>query len=306
MNWESRLREMLLAGGSLALAACGHNAEAPDPGAPDGSESDDGGSDAGIATPDFCCNANPDPCCPMLCGDQGQGSAGYNACQSALTACDMQWNTFSILGNGTSFECTPIGVPSNFSLDGLGQPSCGGASCAIGPGRSACCIDSVGQSDCVDGGTACPSTGSSYECIDRNECVFGNCCATVDLTSGAVTAACVGSSMRPTSCAELTAPDGSVSDASTPDAFAPDGSAPDASASDAAGVEGAADASAPDAAFAVPAPLCQQNVSCAIGQTCLWQDCTLNGRTIQLTMCGLQSGPPLHCVPHSASDAGGD
>jgi hypothetical protein len=95
MSWEQRLREMVLAGGALAVA-CSSGTTAPaDASAPtdsSGSTTPDaspiGMPDASIGTPDasngtrdgsagtppdansfFCCNANPDPCCPYInCG----------------------------------------------------------------------------------------------------------------------------------------------------------------------------------------------------------------------------------------------
>jgi hypothetical protein len=54
VSWERRLRDMVLAGGALAAAACSDSSQSQN--TPTG--------------PTFCCNANPDPCCPYLhCGE---------------------------------------------------------------------------------------------------------------------------------------------------------------------------------------------------------------------------------------------
>ena len=52
-SWERRLRDMLIAGGALAIAGC--------PGSTDDSAFDS--TDASVDGPNFCCNANGDPCC---------------------------------------------------------------------------------------------------------------------------------------------------------------------------------------------------------------------------------------------------
>jgi hypothetical protein len=74
-DWEKRLREMVFAGGALAMAACAdHASTAVDAGHSFGPDGDGDGSqmpqDAGPShSADACCNANPDPCCSShYCG----------------------------------------------------------------------------------------------------------------------------------------------------------------------------------------------------------------------------------------------
>jgi hypothetical protein len=82
MNWEQRLREMVLAGGALAAAACSG-------GGPNAGPSD--------ASPDVfesgfpCCNANSDPCCPSkYCGEP----------VSAACACQLDGGAWTYEGQG--------------------------------------------------------------------------------------------------------------------------------------------------------------------------------------------------------------
>jgi hypothetical protein len=77
MTWEQRLREMILAGGALAMAACSSSssggAQPPKDGGGEGDATHDAnvgpdGNDLPDGAPG-CCNANPDPCCPeVYCG----------------------------------------------------------------------------------------------------------------------------------------------------------------------------------------------------------------------------------------------
>lgn len=77
MSWERRLRDMLLAGGALAIAGC--------PGTTDESGFDASApGDAGSDVSRFCCNANGDPCCTFeYCG----------APMSAACACKLDGGT---------------------------------------------------------------------------------------------------------------------------------------------------------------------------------------------------------------------
>ena len=90
MSWETRLHEMILAGGALAVAACGASAQGSSTFSPDAT-SERGPSDAAPAgeEPDFCCNANPDPCCEY----QYCGAALTPACASEL-ACRADGGTW--------------------------------------------------------------------------------------------------------------------------------------------------------------------------------------------------------------------
>jgi hypothetical protein len=65
VNWEQRLRDMILAGAALTAAACSDSVQSGT-NASDAMLSD-GAGDARV--PFFCCNANGDPCCPFVyCG----------------------------------------------------------------------------------------------------------------------------------------------------------------------------------------------------------------------------------------------
>ena len=80
MTWEQRLREMILAGGAVATTACGgttSNASTFDAGEATDATTGDAMSDGGgtdTFVPNFCCNADPDPCC------------AYENCEASLTA----------------------------------------------------------------------------------------------------------------------------------------------------------------------------------------------------------------------------
>jgi hypothetical protein len=83
LSWEQRVREMLLAGGTLALAACS-------------SSSAGGAFDAGgdtQAESGMCCNANGDPCCPS----QYCGAPVSMQCQEEK-ACQADGGTWSYAG----------------------------------------------------------------------------------------------------------------------------------------------------------------------------------------------------------------
>lgn len=97
MNWERRLRDIVLASGSLA-AACGSNAN--------------GGLN-------FCCNAARDPCCTYLhCG------APITPECSAELACQVEGGTYTF--PGCSF---PGDAPSG---DGDAEGAPGDANAADG------------------------------------------------------------------------------------------------------------------------------------------------------------------------------
>jgi hypothetical protein len=99
MSWELRLREMVLAGGALAAAGCSSSSgagaafDASTTEAGDATSGDDA-SDAPVG-PDFCCNANPDPCCPQLYCD----AAPTTACSQEM-ACVAEGGTWVYNGAG--------------------------------------------------------------------------------------------------------------------------------------------------------------------------------------------------------------
>jgi hypothetical protein len=179
MGWEQRWREMILAGGALAAAACSGSTTSmadgdaasgstmpsgsssssggcvgcnsgPDPcvyegdaywcgvgipvepspsaedgsaadaapadaspseaGAHDGSAPDAGPADATDEVPvvSFCCNANPDPCCPIAycSGGVGPDASIYLTCEQSRTQCESMNGLYERQPDG-SLGCTP-------------------------------------------------------------------------------------------------------------------------------------------------------------------------------------------------------
>jgi hypothetical protein len=83
LSWEQRLREIVLAGGAIAAAACADNA---------GTSTDAAHTFGG----DACCNGSPDPCCQVLgCGEP----------MTAACACQMDGGTpnYSVDGSDSVF-----------------------------------------------------------------------------------------------------------------------------------------------------------------------------------------------------------
>jgi hypothetical protein len=89
MNWEQRLREMVLAGGALAATACfDFAAAAPNRDAESDAVSDlDGDASFEAGSSSSCCNANGDPCCPLgYCGDAEPSAPAYILCEQEQEA----------------------------------------------------------------------------------------------------------------------------------------------------------------------------------------------------------------------------
>ena len=111
MSWTQRLRDIVLAGGAVATAGCtnGQASTVPpspeagtlsDAGAPGNKDAaDDAGpvpDDSGIET-NFCCNADPDPCCAFEHCDASLGTA----CECSLDGGSFDYGTQSCsLPNG--------------------------------------------------------------------------------------------------------------------------------------------------------------------------------------------------------------
>ncbi len=94
MSWQRRLREMLLAGGSLAVAACSKVQ----------SQSDASTDAANVIPTGECCNVNPDPCCEVVnCG----------AAMTAACSCQMEGGTWN---PGAAVDGGPICEPPNPSF----------------------------------------------------------------------------------------------------------------------------------------------------------------------------------------------
>jgi hypothetical protein len=126
MSWEQRLREMILAGGALAATACSGSAASPSDAGPDatsdvgpGAGDEDANNDANLVVlGSGCCNANSDPCCPMLCyGDAGPYADVYVACEQSWKDCLAMGGSYE-QQQDSSLGCTP----PDFPLDTAATP----------------------------------------------------------------------------------------------------------------------------------------------------------------------------------------
>ena len=114
MNWEQRLREMLLAGGALAAGCSSHAAAARSTGdaSADGAEPGDGAV-GGCCGPSSsaCCNTGVDPCA-------GAPAASSAQCVSVQVACESDGGTFTVSfgpGNAVNAACELPVVPCSGS-----------------------------------------------------------------------------------------------------------------------------------------------------------------------------------------------
>jgi len=122
MTWEQRLREMVLAGGAVATAACGSastNSSFPrsDAGEATDATTGDAISDGFVVQ---CCNANPDPCCTceadasptaqcaqeLACKEAGTWDARAYTCEPSADAGDS--------GGGDA----PVDAPGDAGTEG--------------------------------------------------------------------------------------------------------------------------------------------------------------------------------------------
>jgi hypothetical protein len=103
MNWEQRLRDLVLAGGAVAAVACVDGSGAA------GDSGADGNVDAGFSS---WCNGGSDPCCPSLyCGlPVSPACAQKNADETACASAGGKWDDFA----GCSYQDSePVDVPSD-------------------------------------------------------------------------------------------------------------------------------------------------------------------------------------------------
>jgi hypothetical protein len=128
MTWKHYLRDLILAGGALAAGACS-------------ATSGDGGG------PNFCCNANGDPCCPSdFCGQPVS-----DACTCKKQGGD--WTTPALGGGG--FVCSmhlDSGPPEDsgqpdFCCNANPDPCCPSESCGQPEVPACTCIKSGGTWD---------------------------------------------------------------------------------------------------------------------------------------------------------------
>jgi hypothetical protein len=120
LAWQHRFKEMLLAGGAVAVTACGSSSA--------GSQFGEGDATASDVTTDvtmgfdanFCCNADPDPCCQYLnCG------GGLTTECSEEMACQADGGVWNPYPGGCSHEAGAFDAESS---DAAGDsPSDGGA-----------------------------------------------------------------------------------------------------------------------------------------------------------------------------------
>lgn len=124
MSWDRRLREMLLAGGAIASAACGGVHGSDFDAAASDDATTDSGQDAGDELPSTgnpCCNADPDPCC------------AYELCEASLTtACAREIQCQEAgLWDASSYACEmpPVDggqVDADLDVVSSGGPCCNG------------------------------------------------------------------------------------------------------------------------------------------------------------------------------------
>jgi hypothetical protein len=114
MSWEARWRDMILAGGAVLAAACSSTSQPGSPG------------------PNFCCNANGDPCCQYL----NCGGSLTPACSEKM-ACEADggtWN-YGTDGCGVVVEAGPDAIadspadapdtqPDPFCCNAASDPCC--------------------------------------------------------------------------------------------------------------------------------------------------------------------------------------
>ena len=168
MNWERRLREMVLAGGALAATACGGSTEAPVDAAShelsngDAAASGDDATYCNSGTP--CCNADPDPCCPMLScqgfdclGGVGPDDPAYRSCEARYQCEDFMNGIYTQEPDG-SLVCVPRGIVVDASVTSTNSGPADASSDACVPGV---CIVS-----CIDGGS-----GGVQDCDVERCCV---------------------------------------------------------------------------------------------------------------------------------------
>jgi hypothetical protein len=164
MNWERRLREMVLAGGALSATACGGSTEAPVDAASHESSNGDAttpGDDATISGSGGCCNADPDPCCPMLkcLGPSGPGPGvgpddpTYLLCEARYQCEDFMNGIYTQEPDG-SLVCVPRGIVVDASA-GLTDVDATDASNATSLQCGGGTFSGAGTDQCINSGGVC-------------------------------------------------------------------------------------------------------------------------------------------------------
>jgi hypothetical protein len=97
MNWEQRLRDMVIAGGALAAGACADPAK---------------DAAAGYVGSSYCCNGSLDPCCTCAGPDAEQDP---DACVQKI-GCEAEGGTW-----GIDRVQGPCSFPSEAAPDAVGR-----------------------------------------------------------------------------------------------------------------------------------------------------------------------------------------
>ncbi len=164
MNWERRLREMVLAGSALAITACDGStaAQIGDATAP----SDDAPDCISGGTP--CCNADPDPCCPMLSCPGYECRGGVGPHDPAYLGCEARYQCEEVM-NGI-YTQEPDGslvcVPRAIVVEASAGPTDADADAAEACAPSGCA-------------TACPAGTHDVSSV-VNGCTVWQCCVSDD------------------------------------------------------------------------------------------------------------------------------
>jgi hypothetical protein len=162
MTWERRFREMVLAGGAMAAAACADNAGAP-------------------ANLLFCCNASSDPCCQLACGSEGPDASAYVLCEQDRTSCQSRDGLLLTMDDG-ALDCMLLpetgllfspseAGPSDAASEANSFPSSAGC-CNANP--DPCCYMTCGDAGpdssaydlCEQDRATCQSHDGFYESLD--------------------------------------------------------------------------------------------------------------------------------------------
>jgi hypothetical protein len=146
------LREMILAGGALAATACGPSTVTPTNAGADATSS--AGDDAGLADTKVCCNANPDPCCALMC-DPEPNVAAITACEENRMKCGVN-ERYGDQANG-AMGCVSLEQPEAGCCNANPDPCCPMGYCGGDAGP-----DSSVYIDCEQGRSECEALDASY------------------------------------------------------------------------------------------------------------------------------------------------
>lgn len=208
---------------------------------------------------------------PVYATDDASSSGSSGGSSSSSSGGGSSSGTSSSSGSGSSSGSTHDGgsssssggpggrVPSQVMFDDAGVPLCG-TPCPLSSNQ--CCVSVLGAATCLaaDAGP-CPMADALPQADFK-------CVEKSDCPSNQV---CCGYADTTTSPATA---------GSTCQAVSAGNCAPPASSSKAS------------------AQLCQLNSECKSGTSCIWQDCTVGTQTLQLTMCGIQTGAVFNCHAH--------